>query len=66
MAALTEANPHVLFGDGVHRGYLLAEVTARDLHVRLRVADDVTLRAPKVSTAAAWAVEAGKPGAQAA
>jgi len=65
MAALVQANPHVLFGDGMRRGYLLAEVSEKNLQVRLRATDDVTQRVPKVSTAGAWIVEDGKPGAQA-
>jgi alkaline phosphatase D len=65
MAALVDANPHVLFGDGMRRGYLLAEVNAQNLQVRLRAMDDVTQRVPKVSTAGAWIVEDGKAGAHA-
>jgi alkaline phosphatase D len=64
IAALIAANPHVLFGDGVHRGYLLAELNPRDLRVRLRAMDDVTQREPKVSTAGTWIVNHGRPGAQ--
>jgi alkaline phosphatase D len=63
-AALMEANPHVLFGDGVHRGYLFAELDAQHLQVRLRAMDDVTENVPKVSTAGAWIVGDGKPGAR--
>ena len=62
--AVIEANPHVLFGDGDHRGYLLGDLTARTLQVKLRAADDVRQREPKVSTLAAWVVADGKPGAQ--
>jgi alkaline phosphatase D len=63
-AALIAANPHVLFGDGIHRGYLLADLGAQKLRVRLRAIDDVTQREPKVTTAGAWIVNDGKPGAQ--
>ena len=62
MATLIDANPHVLFGDGMHRGYLLADLTPGNLQVRLRAMDDVTQRAPKVSTLGAWIVEDGRPG----
>jgi alkaline phosphatase D len=66
IAALVRDNPHVLFGDGAHRGYLLAEVGATGgLQVRLRAMDDVRQREPKATTAGAWAVGDGKPGAQA-
>jgi alkaline phosphatase D len=63
IAALIADNPHVRFGDGARRGYLLAEVGQRDLQVRLRVMDDVTRREPNVSTGGAWVVRDGKPGA---
>jgi alkaline phosphatase D len=64
VAAIIQDNPHVLFGDPVHRGYLLAEFAAKTLNVKLRGADDVRQREPKVSTIAAWTVADGKPGAQ--
>lgn len=64
IAALVAANPHVRFGDGAHRGYLLADVSTRSLQVRLRAADDVTRREPNVGTLAVWSVEHGRPGAQ--
>lgn len=64
-AGLIEANPHVLFGDGMHRGYLLAELNAQNLQVRLRAMDDVTQREPRVTTAGAWIVDDGRPGARA-
>lgn len=66
IAAMMADNPHMRFGDGARRGYLLAEVARRDLHVRLRVMDDVTRREPRVGTGGAWIVRDGKPGAQAA
>ena len=62
IAAQIDANPHVLFGDAAHRGYLLADVGTRNLQVRLRAMDDVTQREPKVSTLGAWIVEDGRPG----
>jgi alkaline phosphatase D len=66
IAGLMGNNPHVLFGDGEHRGYLLADVSEKNLQVRLRAVSDVTQREPKVSTGGAWVVQDGKAGAQAA
>jgi alkaline phosphatase D len=64
IATVIHDNPHVRFGDAAHRGYLLADVGDKALEVKLRGTDDVRLREPKVGTIAAWAVAAGKPGAQ--
>lgn len=66
VAALRGANPHVLFGDSTHRGYLLADVGQSDLQVKLRAMDDVKQREPKVSTNGSWVVSNGRAGAQAA
>lgn len=64
IATMIQDNPHVRFGDPVHRGYLLAELNERTLAVKLRGVDDVKQREPKASTIAAWTVDHGKPGAQ--
>jgi alkaline phosphatase D len=63
IAALIEANPHVLFGDAAHRGYLLAELGEKTLSVELRGVEDITQREPKVATIATWIVNDGRPGA---
>lgn len=64
IATMIQDNPHVLFGDPVHRGYLLADLSEKTLEVKLRGVEDIKQRAPKVSTIAAWTVADGKPGAQ--
>jgi alkaline phosphatase D len=57
-------NPHILHGDSARRGYTLVDVTPERCTARLRVIADATDRNTAVSTAATFAVEAGRPGAQ--
>ena len=57
-------NPHIVHGDSSRRGYTLVEVTPERCTARLRVVDDATDRETPVSTAATFAVDAGRPGAQ--
>jgi alkaline phosphatase D len=66
VAAVIRDNPHILFGDSTQRGYLVADLNARNLQVRMRAVNDVTQREPKISTAGTWVVSDGKPGAQSA
>jgi alkaline phosphatase D len=62
--AVMRDNPHIRFGDSRRRGYVVVDVTAERSVARLRVLDDVTDPATAVSTQAAFAIDAGHPGAQ--
>jgi alkaline phosphatase D len=64
VAGIAAANPHVHLANSTQRGYALGELEARALTMKLRVVDDVTLRAPAVSTLATFVVEDGRAGAQ--
>ena len=57
-------NPHIRFGNGSRRGYVVVDVTAERSIARLRVVDDVTDPATGVATQATFAIDAGHPGAQ--
>jgi alkaline phosphatase D len=61
--AILRDNPHIHFGDSTRRGYVVFDVTAESCSVSLRAIDDPTKRRTGVSTAAAFSVEAGRPGA---
>jgi len=65
-ARVAALNPHVRFADIERRGYLLADLDEKALHVKLRVVDDVRNPAPAISTLASFDVEAGRAGARAA
>lgn len=54
-------NPHFVHADAQYRGYGVADFTPRELRVRLRVMDDVARRDPRVSDAASFVVQAGRP-----
>ena len=56
--------PWVHFADSRRRGYGLLRIDARRLICDLRVADDVRIRRPLVTTAASYVVESGRPGPQ--
>ncbi len=60
-AALLAQHPHFVLADAAHRGYGLAEFTARRLDVQLRVLDDVTRADAQVRTLARFGVPAGRP-----
>jgi alkaline phosphatase D len=60
--AVMRDNPHILYGDSRHRGYVLVDVTAERTTAHLRVLDDVTDPATGVATQAAFAIDAGRPG----
>ena len=62
--AIVRENPHILHGDSARRGYVVLDVTAERCTARLRVIGDATDRHTGVSTAATFAVDAGRPGAQ--
>lgn len=59
-------NPHIRFFESRERGYVLAEVTPSLWRTDLRVVNTITQPEATVRTLKAFAVEAGKPGAQAA
>ncbi|MDP3652823.1 MAG: alkaline phosphatase D family protein [Rhodoferax sp.] len=59
-ARLLAENPHFLFADSQSRGYGVAEFSARQLEVRLRVLDDVTRPDSSIETLARFAVQAGR------
>ncbi len=62
--AVMRDNPHIRFGNGSRRGYVVVDVTAERSIARLRVVDDVTDPATGVATQATFAIDAGHPGAQ--
>jgi alkaline phosphatase D len=57
-------NPHIRYANSTRRGYTTIELTARRSTAQLRTVADVTDPASPVSTAAAYTVEDGRPGAQ--
>ena len=61
--AIVRDNPHILYGDSTHRGYLVLDVTAEQCTARLRVLDNPADRQSAVATAATFVVDAGRPGA---
>jgi alkaline phosphatase D len=62
--AVLRDNPHIRFGNGTHRGYVVVDVAAERSVARLRVVDDVTDPATGVTTQATFAIDADHPGAQ--
>lgn len=54
-------NPHFVFADAREHGYGVAEFTPTQLRTSLRVVDDVTRPDTRVSTLAAFVVQAGRP-----
>lgn len=58
-------NPHIRYGRSDLRGYVQFTLDAKALQAQLRVVDDPLDPSSAVRTAAAFAVEAGRPGAQA-
>ena len=57
-------NPHVVFGKSDQRGYTVLEVKGQRATAHLRVVDSVRDPETKLTTAASFVVEAGRPGAQ--
>ncbi len=62
--AMVADNPHLLYGNPEHRGYVLVELTRLDATTRLRGLHDVTAADSGVRTLATYAIENGKPGPQ--
>ena len=62
VAAIRDANPHIRYADGSRRGYALLDFGRDRLEARLRVVDTVASRDAGISTAATFAVTAGRPG----
>jgi alkaline phosphatase D len=65
VAAVREANPHIVFADGSKRGYALLEFSRDRLETHLRVVDTVKRPDAGLSTAATFTVRAGRPGIEA-
>lgn len=61
---VVQENPHILYGDSAHRGYVLLDVTPERCTAQLRVIEDPTDRLTGVRTAATFAIDAGRPGAR--
>jgi alkaline phosphatase D len=57
-------NPHIKFGKSDQRGYTVVEVDGPRATAHLRVIDDARALESKVSTAASFVVETGRPGTQ--
>jgi len=53
-------NPHFVFADAKEHGYGVAEFTPAELRTSLRVVDDVTRPDTRISTLAAFVVQAGR------
>jgi alkaline phosphatase D len=62
--AIMRANPHMLFGDSVRRGYMVLDLTRERCVVRLRVLSDAARPDARVSTLARFEIEAARPGAR--
>ncbi len=62
LATWRSENPHIRYADSSLRGYGTLEFTARRCTARLRAVNEKIANSP-VTTAAAWVVEDGKPGA---
>jgi alkaline phosphatase D len=62
--AIVQENPHIIFGDSAHRGYVVLDVSADACTARFHVLEDATDRNSGVLTAATFVVDAGSPGAQ--
>jgi alkaline phosphatase D len=64
--AALKFNPHVKYGRGDERGYLRFALDAKQAQVQLRVVNDALKADSSIRTAARFAVEAARAGAQAA
>jgi alkaline phosphatase D len=62
--AIVSENPHIRYGDGTRRGYIVLDITPQGGTARLRVLDDVQDRNTGVGTAATFAIEPDRPGIQ--
>lgn len=61
--ATLPANPHIRFFDGLHRGYVVCEVSEKHWLTEFRGVADVRDPESLVDTLAEFAVESGRPGA---
>jgi alkaline phosphatase D len=66
IAAALPLNPHIRYARADERGYVALEAGAARIDVALRVVSDVLDPNASVRTAARFAIEAGRPGVQAA
>jgi len=64
VAAALPLNPHIRYARSDERGYVALAVSGARVEARLRVVSDVNDPQASIRTAAAYAVEAGRPGAQ--
>jgi alkaline phosphatase D len=55
-------NPHIVYGESARRGYVAFDVSAALCTARLRMIEDVTDPDTGVTTAATFAIDAGRPG----
>ncbi len=62
-AEILQVNPHLAYNNA-KRGYFLCEATPARMTSQLRVVDRVTVNDASVSNAAAFAIDAGRPGVQ--
>jgi alkaline phosphatase D len=58
------ANPHIRYGNGRDRGYVVLELNERRLEAKLRTVATVKAQEAAIATAATFHVESGKPGVQ--
>ncbi len=58
------ANPHMKFAKSDLRGYMLIEISSKELITHARVIDNARVQDTAVSTSASFVVDAAKPGAQ--
>jgi alkaline phosphatase D len=61
-ATLGQENPHVRYFDGVHRGYVLHDISPELWRADYRLAERVQQPNAVVGTAASFVVESGRPG----
>ena len=62
MQALLDVNPHIRFGEGTKRGYVLVNAGRDWMVADYRVVETVKIKNAKVSTLASFTVESGKAG----
>jgi alkaline phosphatase D len=59
---LLSANPHIRYGNGSDRGYVVLDIREDRLEARLRGVTTVKLENAPVSTVASFEVRSGQPG----
>jgi alkaline phosphatase D len=60
-AAQLAENPHFIFAEAERKGYGIADITAQQMTVALRVVSDVSAKETQIETLAKFAVQAGRP-----